>query len=136
MTATRYAEVVTDLKVIARLRVNDKVRLDGHAIRIDPPSHLQFAWRMLNGDSRSSSIPRIQEVVRFAISFIRDANCPQNCRSRVADALGRSRVGLSNLATTYTEDAYSAATLENLIDEIDEAVDCESFPDVPTKSHA
>lgn len=131
MSDRSSSELVTQLKVISHIREGDRVRVEGSRIRIDPPSRLQFIFRFFSCENRANGLLLIQEIIRRAMAHaaqLRAAGDSPAAR-RMAGALRGAKTGLSNLCATYGDDANMVASLESVVDDID---DCVAAPAVPS----
>ena len=67
-----HRELVTQLKILAAVKENDKLRIDATGmIRIDSTHHFQSFWRYLTGENRSRTLAATEIVVKRSIAHTR-----------------------------------------------------------------
>jgi len=113
--------IITNLKVISQLKLNDKLCIRKGHLFIDTSSNYQFLKRWFNRDSRDIILIYIRGLVRdIAVVFekMKDYYNDSDCKwilTRVLTELENSDQGLINLKKTYVLDPYMIATLENIM---------------------
>lgn len=128
--------LLCDLKVIAALRVGDRVSQSGGALVIMHPSFFGTLWRTARGESRQTSITAVTACFtealalgeEYALAWKRshdahatDLNGTERLRERalhlVAEIEGAA-VGLRHLKLTYADDHTLSARINVLMDKI------------------
>ena len=132
MSDRSNSELVTQLKVISRIREGDRVRVEGSRIRIDPPSRLQFIFRFFSCENRANGLILIQEIIRRAMAQFPSGTTARDSAAarRLGGALRGAKTGLINLCATYGDDANMVASLESVIEDIDDCIAARSPTDL------
>lgn len=113
--------IITNLKIIGLIQINEKLSIRKGHLQIDRDSNLQFFKRWLNRDSRDIVINYIKDLnrnVNLLYQKIREKNeYPDKLwiLTRIVTELDKVEQGLSNLKTTYTSDTVTEVILDNLI---------------------
>lgn len=129
-----------DLKIIASLRVNDKIYVQDGMLCVLPPSVYGAVWRWARGDGRVKSLQTMDnsmtEALTIAEFFMDKVGRSENdalhqwrrssdeaCRStvkRLHQELGAAVLGLRHLLITYTGDNSTGARICVLRDKTSE----------------
>ena len=112
--------IITNLKVISQLKLNEKLCIRKGHLYIDSSSNYQFLKRWFNRDSRDIILIYIRELIRnIAIVFEKMNQYTESdskwILTRILTELENSDQGLVNLKKTYVLDPYMVATLENVM---------------------
>jgi hypothetical protein len=106
-------KIITNLKIIGLIQINDKLCLRNGHLQIDPNNFgLQFLKRWFYRDSREIIIPFIKEILRSSKILL------ENGIMVVLPELEKVTVGLSNLKMTYSHDPITIVTIENIINKV------------------
>jgi hypothetical protein len=110
-----YCEVIVNLKIIAKLKVGEKICMtQDRSIGIDN-GYLSSVKRMSNGDNRKCSVKLIEEKIDEAINYsssILSKNACTDALEIVASHFELLRDGLNNQIKTYENDVVVTAQLE------------------------
>lgn len=139
--------IITNLKIIGMIQINDKLSVRKGHLQLDKESGVQFVKRWFFRDSRSMTINYIKEIVRnmnILFSRIKLNNSNNNnlinihntnnntnimsytnediiwIMSRILGEMEKVEVGLNNLKTTYSFDPVTIVMLENIINKLKE----------------
>ena len=113
--------IITNLKVISQLKLNEKLCIRKGHLFIDTSSNYQFLKRWFNRDSRDIVLIYVRGLVRNITALfekMRDHYTESDCKwilTQILTELENSDQGLVNLKKTYVLDPYMVATLENVI---------------------
>ena len=112
--------IITNLKVISQLKLNEKLCIRKGHLFIDNSSNFQFIKRWFFRDSRDIILMYIRDLVRniaYIFEKIKEYS-KSDCKwilTRILTELEDSEHGLLNLKKTYSLDPYMIATIENVI---------------------
>jgi len=117
--------IITNLKIISMVQVNEKLCIRKGHLQIDNSSNFQFFKRWFFRDSRDIVLVYLRDLIRnITILFNKMNEYKKNdalwITSRVLSELESSILGMSNLKTTYTDDPYMVVTFDNLINKFKE----------------
>ena len=121
--APQDCNLLAQLKVLAQIRVGDKLETRSQSIAIDAPALFRGARRWVYGEDRLHTVAAVVEVVSRAIQ--RMQQCAPEARSHswlhplyVKD-LQTAQAGLLNLQLTYTRCPQTVAQFQVLSQNID-----------------
>ena len=110
-------EIIINLKILEKLDKNQKLITRGSYLNIETRSLVpEFVRRWNRQDNRHESIKKINSVINFAISYIKDH--PDDTTFNVKEYLENSKTGISNLKETYATCTQTCSRLDVLIDKI------------------
>lgn len=130
-------QLTLNLKVMGDIKNSDKLYVVNEHIEIDPYSYVRCINRTYNGDSRTKSLEKVNEVTEDVIqisdqllrleSFSSNiTNLPENnCKilqDLVPDMMNANK-GLNNLKATYLNDVLTENKLDMLIKKMNDQVD-------------
>ena len=113
--------IITNLKIIAQLKLNEKLCIRKGHLYIDSSSNYQFIKRWFYRDSRDIILLYIKDLIHNISHFIYERSkdySKSDCQwifTRILMELENSEKGLTNLKRTYILDPYMVATIENTI---------------------
>lgn len=107
----RIDTIITNLKVISTLQVNDKLKVNNGHLQIDPHTTMRSIVRWLNGDSR-------HVILKFIKELFKNVNILRNETPRITDEMEGVKIGLNNLKITYSFDSVVVAKIETIIQKI------------------
>ena len=112
--------IITNLKVISQLKLNEKLCIRKGHLFIDTSSNYQFLKRWFNRDSRDIILIYVRDLIRNIAAVFEKMKDYSESESkwiltRILTELENSDQGLINLKKTYTLDPYMVATLENIM---------------------
>ena len=131
-------ENILNLKIISKIKPNDKLLANNNLLEIDSPHILQSVNRWYNNESRSITIEKLKIILEgtFKITKILLENEKQNKdddksleenNSQIFQTLilemRNSLVGLENLKKTYSEDILISSQLDLLINKLNTRID-------------
>ena len=112
--------IITNLKVISQLKLNEKLCIRKGHLFIDTSSNYQFLKRWFNRDSRDIILIYVRDLIRnIAAVFEKMKDYSESdakwILTRILTELENSDQGLINLKKTYVLDPFMVATLENVM---------------------
>jgi hypothetical protein len=109
-------EVMVNLKVIASISVNTKLYTSGTMLNIEQPGYIpEGLRRWYRQDNRDEAIKKIDRTISKVPSLL--LALPSN--ENILQSLEGAKVGLQNMAETYSSCVQTSARIGNLIDKID-----------------
>ena len=121
--APQDCNLLAQLKVLAQIRVGDKLETRSQSIAIDAPALFRGARRWVYGEDRLHTVAAVVEVVSRAIQ--RMQQCAPEARSHAwlhplyVKDLQTAQAGLLNLQLTYTRCPQTVAQFQVLSQNID-----------------
>jgi len=125
--------VVTNLKILGMLQINDKLIVRRGHLHIDKESGILFIKRWFMGDSRDQALNYISSVIKNINLLFNKLKIllpsGQNVYTsddikwiltRILTEMEKAEGGLINLKTTYTEDTFTTVIIENILTKIRE----------------
>jgi hypothetical protein len=117
--------IITNLKIISMVQVNEKLCIRKGHLQIDNSSNFQFFKRWLFRDSRDIVLVYLRDLIRNITILFNKVNEYSKSESlwilsRILAELDSAILGMGNLKTTYTEDPYMVVTFDNLINKFKE----------------
>ena len=130
--------IILNLKIISNIEKLDKISTSSDKILIDPPHLLQSIYRTYNGDSRSTTIEKIDEIIKEVFDFTNDLLETQSLpwwnnnttteikfKNDIISVfqelilhLNNSIGGLQNLKLTYINDVSICSNIDLIISKI------------------
>jgi hypothetical protein len=120
--------VVTNLKILGMLQINDKLIVRRGHLHIDKESGILFIKRWFMGDSRDQALNYISSVIKNINLLFNKLKIllpsGQNVYTsddikwiltRILTEMEKAEGGLINLKTTYTEDTFTTVIIENIL---------------------
>ena len=120
--------VVTNLKILGMLQINDKLIVRRGHLHIDKESGILFIKRWFMGDSRDQALNYISSVIKnINLLFnklkillpsghnVYTSDDIKWILMRVLTEMEKAEGGLINLKTTYTEDTFTTVIIENIL---------------------
>ena len=107
--------LITNLKIIGMIQVNDKLCIRKGHLQIDSCVRLQFLSRWFYKDSRDSILNFLNELVKFNLEKM-----DPWMLTRLLIELEKVCTGLNNLKLTYILDPYMIVKIDYLIDKFKE----------------
>jgi hypothetical protein len=129
---------ILNLKIISKIKPNDKLLANNNLLEIDSPYILQSVNRWYNNESRSITIEKLNSILEgtFKITKIlleneknnkEDDKSLEENNSQIFQTLilemRNSLVGLENLKKTYSEDILISSQLDLLINKLNTRID-------------
>jgi hypothetical protein len=106
-------ELYTNLSLISKIEVGDKLVLKNNYITIDK-SYLGFFSRWINNVGRDETLKYIANLLNFSFTYLTD----ESEKSRILNYLQLSLNGLNNLKQTYFNDKLVQAKIDVIIENI------------------
>ena len=132
-------ENILNLKIISKIRENDKLLTNNNLLAIDSPHLFQSLNRWYNKESRSITIEKLNDILdgTFAITKIlldqekknnnKDKESLEENNSQIFQTfileMKNSLVGLENLKKTYSEDILISSQLDLLINKLNTKIE-------------
>ena len=115
-----------DLSVIAAVGQNEKIFTNTKEITILKNNFTTACWRFWEGEDGSANVDRIQELLtkvrREIVEFTSGRRHNAKVLERIQNYLVKARVGLVNMAYTYTDDINIKGRLDRLVEKLDDDV--------------
>jgi hypothetical protein len=118
--------LITNLKVIGLIEINDKLVIRKGHLQIDHESNIRSLIRWFNRDSRDSILKFIKEVFRniyHVINKIKSKEITDESSwifTRIISEFEKVEMGLNNLKITYSPDPVVIVTIDNIITKMKE----------------
>jgi len=120
--------IITNLKIIGLLQINDKLSIRKGHLHIDKESGIQFFTRWFHRDSREQSVNYIKDVIRnvYVLFNKLKSELPSGTRiyspddinwiiTRILTEMEKVEIGINNLKTTYSFDSVTTVVLDNIL---------------------
>lgn len=131
MEAT-VARILHDLRIIARIRIGDKICITDERLDIDREGYLQPIVRTVYGSTRRKACTHINNTVDTAIALYTllsesskiddDGLYRRLTLHNITSELKAASIGISNLITTYHNDMSVVTQLRSINERIMETV--------------
>jgi len=121
-------EIITRLKFISKVKVGDKINTRHH-LSIQPNNFLtRISRTVILQDSRTNALLFISETINSAIELVEkiknsDRALDINMIKILLIDLKGSKIGIQNLAETYSDDLIIVSNFETIIQNIDFILD-------------
>ena len=135
---TKKDKIILNLKILSNMEKLDKISTNSENIIIDPPHLLQSLYRTYNGDSRTSTINKIDTIIKEVFDFTNDLLETQSLPwwnnnstteikfkndiisifQELIIHLNNSIGGLQNLKLTYINDVSICSNIDLIISKI------------------
>jgi len=120
-------DLMISLKVISQLKTHEKISSQDAGIRIESHGNLQSLRRWWHGENRTHNIDTVETILDCAFAKLRlrlqkvrpPSVDDENFFKRLRSELGRTRVGVTNLQTTYQSCSLTHARLDCILEKID-----------------
>lgn len=122
--------LMIDLKVVSKIRDNERVLTKNKNICIDSSDRLQFFRRWLNGENREDNISRILSIFNQSFDIVFNEK-DEFKRRYFVEEIRKARKGIASIQITYRDDSNICSQLDLLIDRIDKTIGyytANSFP--------
>ena len=109
--------VITNLKIIALIKVDEKLSIRKGHLQIDNSSNFQFFKRWFYRDSRDIVLLFIKDLIRNIYNLFNKITCyndNQVVLNRVLEEMENAKTGLINLKLTYATDPVMVVKFENV----------------------
>lgn len=117
-----HRELSTQLKIIAAIKENDKLRIDSNGmIRIDSTTHWQGLWRYLQGENRSRTLAATEVVVKRSIAHTR--RLASRLRSPPKQSFHRRRQAAATSSSSDEDEVKEEEECERNRDPRDASID-------------
>lgn len=128
-----------NLKIISKIKENDKLSSQEKIIKIDPPSILQGVYRWINSEGRSITLEKLTEIINNSMEITEgllkrendlketeyldlQENNSQIFQTFIIE-LTNTLLGLENLKKTYYNDINIMSQLDILLKKITTRID-------------
>ena len=132
-------ENILNLKIISKIRENDKLLTNNNLLAIDSPHLFQSVNRWYNNESRTITIDKLNDILdgTFAITKIlldqekrnnnKEKESLEENNSQIFQTfileMKNSLIGLENLKKTYSEDILISSQLDLLINKLNTKIE-------------
>ena len=132
-------EKILNLKIISKIRENDKLLTNNNLLAIDSPHLFQSVNRWYNNESRTITIDKLNDILdgTFAITKIlldqekrnnnKEKESLEENNSQIFQTfileMKNSLIGLENLKKTYSEDILISSQLDLLINKLNTKIE-------------
>ena len=139
LAKSRIEDNLLNLKIISKIKENDKLSSQEKIIKIDPPSLLQGVYRWMNAEGRSITMEKLTDIINESMLITegllkREKELKENeyldlqeNNSQIFQnfiiELTNSLLGLENLKKTYYEDINIMSQLDILLRKITTRID-------------
>jgi hypothetical protein len=107
--------IITNLKIIGMLKVDEKLCIRKNHLQIDRFSHLQSIKRWFNRDSRDFILMFIKELIKNIINLdFEKYTDKENVLTKILVEMEQAKIGIVHLKKTYSDDPIMFAILENI----------------------
>ena len=133
MSEETISRVLHDLKVVAKIRANDKVITDGGVLNLDHGGILSPVYRWANSENRTKGVASITNIIsdafaisengfrKIASSELKDSKNPEleklkafHLVTKIRCAVADSLQGLKHMRSTYYKDTSITAKIDVL----------------------
>lgn len=129
MIDTTVENIISDLTVIGKISIGDKISTSADHLDINKESFLQGLVRIYNGDSRSKALSHISNMIDYTITVVTLMMESEHLKEkqgpsywpryymlrRIISAFSKSRNGIKNLMLTYHLDKLVCMQLDDLL---------------------
>jgi hypothetical protein len=115
--------IITNLKIISKVKVDEKLCIRKGHLQIDNSSNFQFLKRWYYRDSRDFILLFIKDLIRN-ISSVFEKRHNIWAITGVLDEMENAKIGLVNLKTTYSTDCIMIAKFEHVASKFCEIMEC------------
>lgn len=98
--------VITNLIIISKIKIGERLITQEQYYNIDSPSPLQFLYRWKNGESREQAIEKVSQCITQAINM------------GLTEYLAKSVLGLEQLQQTYNTCTKTVSRIQVIINTI------------------
>ena len=109
--------IITNLKIIALIKVDEKLSIRKGHLQIDNSSNFQFFKRWFYRDSRDIILLFIKDLIRNIYNLFNKITCYNDNKivlKRVLEEMENAKSGLINLKLTYANDPVMVVKFENV----------------------
>lgn len=109
--------IITNLKIISLVKVDEKLSIRKGHLQIDNSSNLQFLKRWFYRDSRDIILLFVKDLIRNISMLFEKLECYYDklwILKRILTEMENAKSGLINLKITYLTDAVMVVKFENL----------------------
>ena len=126
--------ILKNIFVITEVSHNDKLMTNGDYFYIYTPTSMRGIMRYWSGEDRTHNVERIRQTIHSAFACVQ-TSMPDKMLSnqnnfhsgvafmkhyRIIKALDASKKGLSNMISTYHDDAMVRGQLQIILDEVED----------------
>jgi len=116
--------IITNLKIIGMLKIDEKLCIRKGHLQIDRFSHLQSFKRWLYRDSRDFILLFIKELIKNVTTLHFEKYTDYiTIVTKLISELEQAKIGLTNLKKTYSYDPIMVAMLDNTHNTFSEIID-------------
>ena len=119
-----FDNIITNLKIISKVKVDEKLCIRKGHLQIDNSSNFQFLKRWYFRDSRDFILLFIKDLIRNISSVFERAKGTCNwVIQHILDEMENAKTGLVNLKTTYSTDSIMIVKFEHVANKFCELIE-------------
>jgi hypothetical protein len=117
-----FDNIITNLKIISKVKVDEKLCIRKGHLQIDNSSNFQFLKRWYYRDSRDFILLFIKDLIRSIINIFDKSNGSNWITLNLLREMENAKTGLSNLKTTYSTDSIMIVKFEHVANKFCELI--------------
>ena len=102
--------IITNIKIISMIQINEKLSIRKGHLQIDRSSNIQFLKRWFNRDSREVVFKFMKDLVKNLILVMEKIKN----KNLIIDEIIKMDNGFENMKITYSDDIVTIVTIEML----------------------
>jgi uncharacterized protein YjcR len=112
--------IITNLKIISKIKVNEKLCIRKGHLQIDRDYKLQSLKRWFYHDSRETALNYIKDLLRNLVYLMNNISRFKKeellfILTRILNETDSVEIGIKNLKVTYNDDPVTTVTLDNIL---------------------
>jgi hypothetical protein len=117
-----FDNIITNLKIISKVKVDEKLCIRKGHLQIDNSSNFQFLKRWYYRDSRDFILLFIKDLIRSIINVFDKSNGSNWLTLILLEEMENAKTGLVNLKTTYSTDSIMIVKFEHVANKFCELI--------------
>lgn len=119
-----YDNIITNLKIIGKVKVDEKLCIRKGHLQIDNSSNFQFLKRWYFRDSRDFILLFIKDLIRsISTVFEKSKGFANWVNHHILNEMENAKTGLVNLKTTYSTDSIMIVKFEHVANKFCELIE-------------
>jgi hypothetical protein len=125
-TEDQIDNALTNLKIIALIQKNGRLCIRKGCLTLEPDDHFQIIRRWINKDNRDLCMMHIRNTISNSIKITKsiinnqiDVELKDWTLNRFSIEMTNCQNGLTNLKTTYNDDAVTKSQLDILLERLE-----------------
>jgi hypothetical protein len=119
-----YDNIITNLKIISKIKVDEKLCIRKGHLQIDNSSNFQFLKRWYYRDSRDFILLFIKDLIRsISTVFEKSKGLANWVNQHILNEMENAKTGLVNLKTTYSTDSIMIVKFEHVANKFCELIE-------------